>query len=95
MKQFNLRYPKLIMSMATMSAFAFATNSFAQADDESANQSPEPQVELEELVVLGTRRTIQNSIDAKRMSVTIVDARCQRMTLVIFLPCRLVRHWKH
>ena len=60
MKKFNLRYSSVALSMAAMTALA-SNNVYAQEE------------EFEEIVVTGTRATIQSSIDQKRISTEIVD----------------------
>ena len=60
MKKFNLRYSSVALSMAAMTALA-SNNVYAQDE------------EFEEIVVTGTRATIQSSIDQKRISTEIVD----------------------
>ena len=59
MKKFNLRYSSVALSMAAMTTLAATSNTYAQ--------------ETEEIVVTGTRATIQSSIDQKRISTEIVD----------------------
>ena len=61
MKKFNLRYSSVALSMAAMSAFVLPNNVYAQES------------ELEEIVIKGTRATIQSSIDQKRIATEIVD----------------------
>ena len=61
MKKFNLRYTGVAMSIMAMSTLAAANNAYAQEEVK------------EEIVVTGTRATIQSSIDQKRISTEIVD----------------------
>ena len=60
MKKFNLRYSSVALSMAAMTALA-SNNVYAQDE------------ELEEVVVIGTRATIQSAIEDKRIQTQISD----------------------
>jgi TonB-dependent receptor len=62
-----IKYSKVFLSIAAMTA-ALATSASAQESNEIEATM------LDEVTVIGTRRTIQNSINIKRNSVAIVDA---------------------
>jgi len=62
----KLRYSKVFLSIAVMTAGMSAAK-LAGAQEEEIQM-------LEELVVVGTRRTIRTSIDTKRLETTIFDA---------------------
>ena len=64
-----IKHSKVFLSVAVMST-AIVTSTGSMAKD----VSDENEMVLDEVTVVGTRRTIQNSIDVKRTSATIVDA---------------------
>ncbi len=67
MKTQILHHSKIFLSIAAMTT-AMTSASIVSAQDSDVNA-----IDLEEVVVVGTRRTIQTSIDAKRTAVAIVD----------------------
>ena len=66
MKKTDLRYTSVALSIASMMALGGANHALAQ------NEATEDST-LEEITVLGTRATIQNSISQKRLETQIVD----------------------
>lgn len=74
MKKFKRCYPNISFAISAMTVFAVAGNVLAQStDDVSADQASNAGIELEEVLVIGTRRTIQTSIEQKRNAIEIVD----------------------
>ncbi len=66
MKKFDLRYPSVALSIASMMTLGGTSHALAQTETTEGTV-------FEEITVLGTRATIQNSIEQKRFETQIVD----------------------